>query len=694
MLTYLTHPSDIRAALAARGTPVPGGLGTSPGVAQGTIRSWTPGDPTSEDPAKRNPTFEVVWSAGGVVAGMRLNTETWQIERYDHAVDLAGFDLSRLNNGAPFLRNHDASTVDNVIGAFVDGSAKVVDENGTLIGVGTVRASNNPAAQGTLGDIRDGILRKVSMGFNPLEDVWTERDGQPALRTTTKAIVMEVSTVAIAADDGANTRSAYAPIETSPKKGIAMIDRKDVTDSEDKRGITADETLALIKRANALGISFETASEIVKRSATTDSATAEFFAIAEKRTAAPIGGSGVEVGADRSEAEHAEGMVLALMQRANPGDATIRAEVEANAKRGGKVSEYQNLTLPRLAEASLIRSGISGISRMSQHDICREAMGLGTHRTAILEKRSSGGLLATVNFPNVLSNVVQRVLKAQYAAFPVTYTRWAMRRDLPNFRNTSFVQLSSAPSLEKVGENGEFSRGTMTDSGNSFRVASFGKILGVTTQLIVNDDIGAFGDIPRMWANSARATETKTVYDTLIANETMADGHALFSSAHANIGNVTGKPTDTGMFDDIAYVLGSQTTQPSPDETAGLPMYLTPRLQIVPMLLAADAHRSLSTNQLFAATLANVVPAAMVGMYDVPCVEPYLDAAGATDFWYVAADPSRGVSNVTYGYLQGTEGPQITQRDGFEVSGLEIKCELHFGAGATEHRGMVRINRD
>jgi len=685
MITYLTHPSDIRAALVARGTPVPAGLGTSPGVTQGTIRSWTPGDPASEDPAKRNATFEVVWSAGGVVARMRLNTETWQVERYDHAVDLAGFDLSRLNNGAPFLRNHDASSVDSVIGAFVDGSAKVVDENGTLIGVGTVRASNNPAAQGTLGDIRDGILRKVSMGFNPLEDIWTERDGQPALRTTTKAIVMEVSTVAIAADDGANTRSAYAPIETIQEKGTVM---------GDKQGITADETLSLIKRANTLGITFDDASEIVKRSATADVATAEFFTLAEKRTAAPIGGSGVEVGADRSEAEHAEGMILALMQRASPGDATIRAEVEANAKRGGKVSEYQNLTLPRLAEASLIRSGIPGISRMSTHDICREAMGLGTHRTAILEKRSSGGLLATGNFPNVLSNVVQRVLKAQYAAFPVTYTRWAMRRDLPNFRNTSFVQLSSAPSLEKVGENGEFARGTMTDSGNSFRVASFGKILGVTTQLIVNDDIGAFGDIPRMWANSARATETKTVYDTLIANDVMSDGNALFSAAHANLGNVTGKPTADGMFDDIAFVLGSQTTQPSPDEAAGLPMYLNPRLQIVPMLLAADAHRSLSTNQLFSATLANVVPAAMVGMYDVPCIEPYLDAVGATDYWYVAADPSRGVSNVTYGYLQGTEGPQITQREGFEVSGLEIKCELHFGAGATEHRGMVRITRD
>lgn len=45
-----------------------------------------------------------------------------------------------------------------------------------------------------------------------------------------------------------------------------------------------------------------------------------------------------------------------------------------------------------------------------------------------------------------------------------------------------------------------------------------------------------------------------------------------------------------------------------------------------------------------------------------------------------------------YGYLDGSEGVQVTQREGFEVDGREIKARLDFGwvapAGWVKSTGM------
>ena len=67
-------------------------------------------------------------------------------------------DLGRLNDGAPLLFNHDPSRVIGVVErAWVDGEKKR--------GMAEVRFSRNAFAQEVLADIRDGVLRNVSVGY-------------------------------------------------------------------------------------------------------------------------------------------------------------------------------------------------------------------------------------------------------------------------------------------------------------------------------------------------------------------------------------------------------------------------------------------------------------------------------------------------------------------------------------------------
>lgn len=71
-------------------------------------------------------------------------------------------------------------------------------------------------------------------------------------------------------------------------------------------------------------------------------------------------------------------------------------------------------------------------------------------------------------------------------------------------------------------------------------------------------------------------------------------------------------------------------------------------------------------------------------------VEPRLDAVSAKTWYLVAARQSA----LEYGYLDGAEGVQIIQREGFEVDGLEIKARLDFGCGWGSPVGWVKSNGD
>jgi hypothetical protein len=48
-----------------------------------------------------------------------------------------------------------------------------------------------------------------------------------------------------------------------------------------------------------------------------------------------------------------------------------------------------------------------------------------------------------------------------------------------------------------VSEHGEFTHGTIGDSVEKYEVETFGKIVGITRQVIVNDDLHAFSRLSR-----------------------------------------------------------------------------------------------------------------------------------------------------------------------------------------------------
>jgi HK97 family phage major capsid protein/HK97 family phage prohead protease len=111
-------------------------------------------------------------------------------------------DLSRLNDSAPLLFNHDPNKVIGVVErAWIDGKKKR--------GYVNVRFSRNAFAQEVLADVRDGVLRNVSFGYAINE---MEQRGSGDFVATSWA-PYEVSVVSIPADP---TVGVGRSLETDP----------------------------------------------------------------------------------------------------------------------------------------------------------------------------------------------------------------------------------------------------------------------------------------------------------------------------------------------------------------------------------------------------------------------------------------------------------------------------------------------
>jgi HK97 family phage major capsid protein/HK97 family phage prohead protease len=221
-------------------------------------------------------------------------------------------DLSRLNDGAPVLWNHDPSAVIGVVErAWIDGEKQR--------GMARVRFSRNELAQQIVADITDGILRNVSFGYGIKE----AKPGSEGEIIATRWEPHEVSVVSIPADRtvgigrsldaGAAAAPAAAPIKPSP---IPMEDNTPSIDLDAVRAAAASE-----ERQRVAGITAMTrehgcedlAQGLIERGATEAEATKAVLAEVGKRAkqpatpkastsqqAQPIGGS-ADIGLSEKE---------------------------------------------------------------------------------------------------------------------------------------------------------------------------------------------------------------------------------------------------------------------------------------------------------------------------------------------------------------------------------------------------------
>lgn len=350
--------------------------------------------------------------------------------------------------------------------------------------------------------------------------------------------------------------------------------------------------------------------------------------------------------------------------------------------------EYVGLRLIEVARLELEASGIRTRGR-SPAWIASVALqpGYGVRQPGWLGIRADVGYHTTSDLPSVYLDVVYKSARAAYALAQPTFPKWAKKSVRRDYRLASSVQLSNLGSLSKVPESGEYQYGALTDSKEAYKVEKFGKIIGITREAIINDDLGLLTDIPARLGTAARNTESDVVYAALLANAAMgADGIPLFHANHGNLagtGAVISTPTLGAAYTGMAM-------QKDPDGVTMLS--IQPRYLLVPPLQLATASQVMGA--FVPTTPGGVTPTYLrsLEIVDEPRLQGGVTVGGVTypgssTGWYLAADPNQAPT-VEYAYLEGQEGIYTETQAGFEVDGIKTKVRLDIGAKPIDWRGM------
>lgn len=611
----------------------------------------------------------------------RFDWNTGEKYRLRLGLDDGQCDIMRLNGG-PLLDSHMDWSVRYVLGNVMNPRI----ENG--VAMATAGFSRDAESEVIFQKVKGGTLRKVSVGA-VIEHISkeSEEDGISTY-VADKWYPREVSIVPIPADENAGFLSDQLPIQKlmdrpadgqlgataqkEPKMAEPIIEltgeqsrvanlaavnaaREEATNTERERvsGITAAVKAAKLKQ--------EFGEELIVKGVSLADARAKIIEELGKRSEAeeinPNHGGRVDLTADARD-KRREKLQNAIEARA------CGAKLEAGR-------EYAGLTLMELARESLSAEGVkfAGADRMEI-----SAMALGMR----VERFSNPGYGGTTDLPYVLANVMNKSLRAAYAAAPQTWRPIARGTTMTDFKTKYINQLSEMPTPVVVGPSGEYKYVKLTDKRESYALATYGNIIALNRQSIINDDMSAFSRIPTLQGRAVAQLESDIVWALITSNPTMgADSTALF---HANHGNYTSSGTVISQTS-LGVMRALMRVQKNVQAVEFI--NVEARHIAVPAALETVALQQTS-NQYTPQQGSNINTFKNLHVI----VEPRLDAASTTA-WYSFADPSQ-VDVIEYAYLAGQEGIYTETRVGFDVDGIEMKVRTDFGAQILDWRGAYK----
>ncbi|WP_027864266.1 prohead protease/major capsid protein fusion protein [Massilia alkalitolerans] len=660
-------------------------------------------EPSTFDEAAN--TIECVWTNTGAL----VRRYDWYRDTYfdeELVVTPEAVDMSRFDAGVvQVIDNHQIYRgTDSIMGVATKGSI----QSGQ--GLATLRLSSRPEMAGKVSDIKAGVIRSISFGY-----VVRKYEITPAIDRTDGGTVplyraidwqpYEISFVTVPADANASTREqpaggtpcefiTRAPAHSVPSNQEDNMPTATQSGAQNPAPIDATRSGAAPAPAAASAPAAAPAADDAATRAAQEAATraADITELCERHGVTNLAAGLIRSGNSVDQARAAVLDELARDDAARGGHNNVRIQVVSDEHQV-RMAGIEEAMMHRIhAGAQLTDNGrqYRGMTLLEVGRDFLEARGINTRgmdrlrlATEILTYRS--GMHGTSDFAALFANVANKRMRDAYQENVGTYTQWARRApNAPDFKNINLAQLSGAPDLLQTNEHGEFKYGTMKDGAVSYALVTYGRMVSLTRQAIINDDLRAFERLVTAFGASSSRLENRLVYSQLTGNPMMGDGEVLFHASHGNLG------TGVGSALQLNSLKAGRTAMRKQKGLAGEELNLAPNFLIVPAALEQDAYQLTSSNYV-PAKQGDVNEFRAGGRTAVePIVEPILDGISETA-WFMASNNSQ-IDTVEYCYLDGAEGPVIESQTGFEVDGVTWKCRLDFAAKAVDHRGLYKGN--
>ena len=336
--------------------------------------------------------------------------------------------------------------------------------------------------------------------------------------------------------------------------------------------------------------------------------------------------------------------------------ATKALQARAGVAKDNTRNEFRGMSLREIARQCAIRAGVNVSG-------------------GPLEFVGAAFSHSTSDFPNILENVLGKVLLDAYTAWDPTWNLWAAQGEVSDFKPNSRLKLGSFNNLSLVRESGEFKEFSIGEEKETIQAVTKGNIFAITRQAIINDDLGGFTRIASAMGRAAGRTVNADAYGVVTANA-MADGTALFHADHNNLA-ASGSALTVASLSEGKAAMRKQKFTAASDELLDIrAAYL-----VVPVALE-DKARTLIASETDPDQANSRNPNIHRNTLSV-ISDPTLDADSPTA-WYLmsASDPI-----VEVDFLDGVDIPFLESQQGFTVDGIKWKVRLDYGQAAIDWRG-------
>ncbi|MGH9196702.1 MAG: hypothetical protein ACRD1T_13285, partial [Acidimicrobiia bacterium] len=198
--------------------------------------------------------------------------------------------------------------------------------------------------------------------------------------------------------------------------------------------------------------------------------------------------------------------------------------------------------------------------------------------------------MTTSDFPLLFGDILDRMVLGGYREYPKNWQNFSKVETVSDFRLVSrHFWDGGMATLAEVPERTEYPEAALSEGRYQYSVKKYGRVMDFSWEMMINNDLNFFNDIPQRFGTAAARSEAKFVTDLYIG--TAGPDATFFSVGNNNI--VTANPVlSIAGLQTAMQKLGAQT------DSDGHPIFIETVELVVPPALEITALNILNAIQL------------------------------------------------------------------------------------------------
>lgn len=291
----------------------------------------------------------------------------------------------------------------------------------------------------------------------------------------------------------------------------------------------------------------------------------------------------------------------------------------------------------------------------------------------------------SIDLPGILGGIINRELLTGFGEVEAVWDKISRVTPVKDFREVTAYRLVSNGGFQKVLPGGELQHGSYSETSYTNRAETYGKIVGLSRNDIINDDLGALADIPQQLGLDAGMTFNEIFWKEFLDNST------FFKAGNKNLltGNalsIEGLGAAVKKFRELK------------DESGRM-------IGVAPAILLVSGSNEVLADKLFAD--ANIIAVGVgasaatmpsgnpfKGKYQPVC-SVYLEdtslTGNSTTAYYLLAKPAfRAAMQVAF--LDGKRTPTVESSEmEFNVLGIQFRAYFDFGCAKMDPFAGIKV---